>query len=169
MLNVTFKIISEEDIVGVKSVATKAWFYTYGQLLKHEYIKQYIEKNYSYDLLYNQISRVKSSDEFFTVVLEDKEVIGFCNILNRSNEAELARLYLLPNFIGNGLGQQLLYKGELFIKAKGKEKYFCYVHKDNDLGQKFYLRNGFKYIPEKDLSDEINNDCQTYMEKELCQ
>lgn len=168
MLNVTFKIISEEDIVGVKSVATKAWFYTYGQFLKHEYIKQYIEKNYSYNLLYNQISRIKSSDEFFTVVLEDKEVIGFCNILNRSNEAELARLYLLPSFIGKGLGKQLLYKGELFIKTKGKEKYFCYVHKDNDLGQKFYLRNGFKYIPEKDLSDEINNDCQTYMEKELC-
>jgi hypothetical protein len=38
---------------------------------------------------------------------------------------------------------------------------FCFVHKDNELGAQFYLRNGFEHILKRDQEDEW------YMQKSL--
>ena len=45
--------------------------------------------------------------------------------------------------------------------AQGLSTYFCFVHQDNELGKRFYLRNSFRHITEKDHDDEW------YMEKAL--
>ena len=64
-------------------------------------------------------------------------------------------------YIGQGIGQGLLEPGEKFLLEHGINAYFCFVHKDNDIGQRFYSRSGFQRIPEKDQDDEW------YLEKKL--
>jgi hypothetical protein len=47
------------------------------------------------------------------------------------------------------------------LRAARVNVYSCYVHKGNELGKRFYLRQGFEHRPERDRGDEW------YMEKKL--
>ena len=81
--------------------------------------------------------------------------------MNKFVFRKLYRIYLLPDYIGQGLGRRLLERGETFLLEHGINTYFCFVHKDNEMGKRFYIRSGFQHIPEKDHDDEWN------MEKNL--
>ncbi len=60
---------------------------------------------------------------------------------------ELFRLYLLPAYIGKGVGRQLLERGEAFLVTQGVLHYCCFVQQNNALGQRFYLCQGFYHVP----------------------
>ena len=90
----------------------------------------------------------------FYVAEYGSNVIGFCNLGIHRRIAELYRIYLLPSYIGQGIGKKLLRRGETFLQEYHIDTYFCFVHKDNELGKQFYLRNGFQHIPKRDQDDE---------------
>ena len=167
MNEIIFRPIQKEDIEAVFSVAKESWEFIYNGVFKEKYINYNLEKYYSKNFLLNQILEVKSGEQFFCVAINSSKIIGFCNIVQRNKEMELARLYLLPDCIGKGIGKKFLELGEEFVLVKGFKKYFCYVGKYNETGKNFYLRNGFKYVTSKDKDDEENNDYQFYMEKIL--
>jgi ribosomal protein S18 acetylase RimI-like enzyme len=68
--------------------------------------------------------------------------------------AVLYRIYLLPAYIGQGIGRKLLEHGEKFLMEHGVNTYSCFVHKDNEIGKRFYVSRGFQHITEKDHDDE---------------
>jgi ribosomal protein S18 acetylase RimI-like enzyme len=88
-------------------------------------------------------------------------VVGFWHIAQTKQGMKLLRIYLRPGYIGKGIGRTLLRQGEEFIKSRGYHSYFCFVHKDNELGKGFYLRNGFTHLVENDQEDDW------HMEKRL--
>ena len=98
---------------------------------------------------------------FFDLALDGDQIVGFCNIGATSRGAELFRIYLRPGYIGTGVGSRLLERGEQFVRAQGLPSYYCFVHRDNELGKRFYFRRGFRHVPALDREDEW------YMEKTL--
>ena len=74
--------------------------------------------------------------------------------------AELFRIYLRPAYIGTGVGSALLAR-EHSLRTRSVPSYYCFVHKDNELGKCFYLRQGFRHLPGSDRDDEW------YMEKTI--
>ena len=98
---------------------------------------------------------------FFGVAVSSSQIVGFCNLGDRGQGMELLRIYLLPDFIGKGIGRNLLALGEKFAIARGHRTYFCCVHPDNELGKEFYRKSGFQHIPQRDLADEW------YLEKRI--
>jgi ribosomal protein S18 acetylase RimI-like enzyme len=58
-----------------------------------------------------------------------------------------------------GVGSGLLKRGEHFLQIQRVPSYHCFVHKDNELGKRFYLRHGFQHVPGSDRANEW------YMEK----
>ena len=74
---------------------------------------------------------------------------------------ELFRIYLLPEFFGQGIGGLLLAKGEQYLSQQGLSSYFCFVHSANELGKRFYKKQGFHHVSERDENDEW------FMEKQL--
>jgi ribosomal protein S18 acetylase RimI-like enzyme len=75
---------------------------------------------------------------FFHVAEQDSRIVGFCNTGVTGRGTQLLRIYLLPSYIGQGLGRKLLHLGEEFVIAHGAAAYFCFVHKDNELGKVFF-------------------------------
>ena len=67
----------------------------------------------------------------------------------------------MPDYIGKGIGNDLLGLGEKYIKEKKARDYFIFVHKENKLGKNFYKKKGFIHMPDKDKEDEF------YMKKHL--
>ena len=99
--------------------------------------------------------------DWFYVVLEGKRVIGFSHIRHSRMGWELLRIYLLPEYIGKGVGKKLLSFGELFLRRKKVNRYIVSAHAKNRLAIEFYLRNGFSRSKGKDKGGEI------YFEKNL--
>ena len=98
---------------------------------------------------------------FFAVVENDREVIGFCHIGQTKQGMQLFRIYMLPEFVHQGLGGLLLARSEQYLRKQGFSSYFCFVHSSNHIGKRFYEKQGFQHVAERDHNDEW------FMEKQL--
>jgi RimJ/RimL family protein N-acetyltransferase len=94
--------------------------------------------------------RVAQNEIFFAVAENETGVIGFCNIGQTQQGVELFRIYMLPEFIGQGIGGFLLAKGEQYLRKQGYSSYFCFVHSANEAGKRFYEKQDFHHVAERD-------------------
>jgi GNAT superfamily N-acetyltransferase len=159
--DIVLRALQETDVQAVYDVALAAWHSTYKNIYPTEFINTFVQTNYAPAGLLRLIPRIQAGDQFFHVALVQARVVGFCHIATTRHGMELLRIYLRPSYIGQGIGRALLHQGEAFIKAQGSSTYCCFVHKENDLGKNFYVRNGFTHMIEKDGEEEW------YMEKRL--
>lgn len=149
------------DVQEVYEVALESWQHTYENIYPSDFIQNYVNKNYAPALLLRLLPLIQAGQHFFHIALARSRVVGFCHIAQTKQGMELFRIYLRPAYIGKGIGRTLLREGEEFIKSHGYHSYFCFVHKNNELGKSFYLRNGFTHLVENDQEDEW------HMEKRL--
>jgi len=161
MEKIRYRNFQISDSEMVKNVALESWKYTYNKIYSFQFIQNFIDENYFPSKLAIFIPKIKQKEIFFKVAAINSQIVGFCQIGDRSQGMELCRIYLLPDYIGKGIGKALLTLGEEFIKSKENREYFCYVHEKNQFGRNFYIRNGFIHLPYKDKDDEW------YMEKKL--
>ena len=159
-MNMTIRQFTGEDADGVYAAALEAWQYTYGNIFDAQFIENFVRTNYAPERLATVVPRLESGQMFFHVAVCDSQIAGFCHIGITDHGAELFRIYLRPSYIGQGIGSKLLSLGEAWAAAHGAHTLYCFVHKDNELGKQFYLRNGFRHVAERDHDDEW------YMEKE---
>jgi ribosomal protein S18 acetylase RimI-like enzyme len=159
--DLALRALRETDVQAVYEVAFEAWHSTYKDIYPAEFIHNFVQTNYAPAVSLRLVPRVQAGQQFFHVALVQSSVIGFCHIAETRHGMELLRIYLRPSYIGQGIGRALLQQGEDFIQAQGYSTYCCFVHKENDLGKNFYLRNGCTHMSEKDGAEEW------YMEKRL--
>jgi GNAT superfamily N-acetyltransferase len=161
MENVVLRQFRQGDGVGVQAVARAAWRHTYKEIFPADFIDQFVATNYSPESLESLVVLIEAGSMFFSVAVMQEVMVGFSNIWDRGRGMELLRIYVLPAYIGKGLGGKLLIAGEEFVRARGSNRYFCMVHKRNQLGLNFYRRNQFRHVESKDHDDEM------YLEKDL--
>lgn len=161
MSTIHYRPIQASDADAVFAVAQEAWRFTYASIFDPAFIEQFVSRNYAPEQLRALVPRVDSGALFFDVAVDADQVVGFCHIGVAAQGAQLFRIYLLPAYIGRGIGSGLLQRGEAFLQSRGLDSYFCFVHKNNELGKRFYLRQGFIHRAERDQDDEW------YMEKRL--
>jgi len=158
---IVFRQLRKVDVPAIQTVALEAWHYTYREIFDAQFIEDFVARNYSPQAILALLPRIDSGEMFFHVALQEKKLLGFCNMAISGQEGHLLRIYLLPSQLGQGLGRRLLELGEIFIRSHQLSKYSCFVHKDNRIGKNFYMKNGFRHIVEKDHDDEW------FMEKTL--
>lgn len=141
-----------EDWKELKDVALKSWQYTYKNIYSQEFINNFIEENYSKGSTNKALS---FPDSWHYIAKEDNKLVGYLTIGPYQDSWRLYRIYLLPEYIGKGIGQELLKLGEDYLRSKNAKKYCTFVQKDNEIGKSFYLKSGFTRIPEKDEEDEL--------------
>jgi ribosomal protein S18 acetylase RimI-like enzyme len=159
--DVIFRQIRESDAQSIQIVALEAWQYTYHSIFEQQFIENFVNRNYAPEATISLFPRLQSGTMYFYVAEHESKIIGFCNIGINEQTAELYRIYLLPFYIGQGIGQKLLQLGEKFIAENDISIYHCFVHKDNEIGRRFYLQYDFQHIAERDHDDEW------YMEKRI--
>lgn len=161
MNSITYRPFSSTDGDAVFAVAQAAWQFTYAAIFDPVFIDQFVRTNYAPDRLNALAPLVTAQKIFFDVAVDGEQIIGFCNIALTPQGAQLFRIYLHPSAIGQGIGVNLLQRGEQFIRSHGLSTYFCFVHSRNELGKRFYARQGFQHRAALDKEDEW------YMEKQL--
>jgi ribosomal protein S18 acetylase RimI-like enzyme len=160
-MDIKIRDFVSDDAEAVHAVAMKAWRATYRDIYDSTYIERYVDTYYATQQLRSLARRVAESEIFFAVAETDTGVIGFCNIGQTQQGAELFRIYILPEFVGHGIGGFLLAEGEQYLRKQGFSSYFCFVHSANAIGKRFYEKQGFRHIAGSDHNDEW------FMEKQL--
>ena len=160
-IEVRLRGFTDADAQHVHHVAFEAWHFTYRNIYPLAYIKDFLKVHYAPEQLKKLAPGVAAGKVFFDVAEHRSGIVGFCHIGPTPEGAELFRIYLLPDFIGRGIGGQLLQHGEAFLRERGWRSYFCFVHRDNELGKRFYQNNRFRRVADRDTSEEW------YMEKHL--
>jgi ribosomal protein S18 acetylase RimI-like enzyme len=160
--NITTRPLQTADLQQIHDVALISWQGTYHGVFEPAVIAQYVQTYYHPDQLRSMLALIERGETFFEVALDGQQIVGFCQIgFTPQGAARLFRIYLLPAYVGRGIGGTLVRRGEAWLGSKGVPEYGCYVHSANAVGKQFYERQGFIHRPEQDQDEEW------YMHKRL--
>jgi ribosomal protein S18 acetylase RimI-like enzyme len=163
---INYRELEEGDIAQLQRVALRVWGFTYRGIYTPESIRRQVSTYYAPEVLEAMISGARHGRFCFRIALDGAKLIGYVNGGRASGtwrllkflpkEAgsvsgwELFRIYLLPEYIGKGIGKELLRQWEEFLREKKAKKYSVHIEPKNKLGRRFYLRNGFVRARELD-------------------
>ena len=148
---IRFRTLRRSDVSEVQGVARKAFIHTYRKIESRPTLNRLLSERYSSSSFEQTVfPSIRRGDSQFYLAIDGRKVIGFSNVRKYRSGWELYRIYLLPEYIGKGVGKKLLLLGEQFFRKKRARKYHVYVFWKNKLGLQFYFRNGFVRMKRKD-------------------
>jgi len=154
----------KSDAEEIRSVAEKTWYATYDGFISHETIETVIEKWYKVTDLKQQVE-----DPYFFVAVVEGDVAGFVHatISKEDKEVlELHRIYLDPDYWGQGVGSKLLQK-VLESVDKGIDRIALEVLQGNEVGRGFYVSKDFEEVERESVELFGEPVTQIVMEKKL--
>ena len=112
------------------------------------------------------IGDARTGQSFFLIAIDGERTVGYASgsrivdpwrdPSNPRSKAyhvsgwELKRIFLLPDYVGRGIGKELLGRWESFLREKGAARYYVTYHRSNRAAKEFYFRNGFVRAREYD-------------------
>ncbi|MCG7339333.1 GNAT family N-acetyltransferase [Staphylococcus sp. ACRSN] len=127
-----------DDVVGIRDVATKAWYNTYLNIYAAKTVNELLAASYNEQHLQKRLN-----DQLFLVVEEDDEIIGFANFIN-GTELYLSAHYVRPSWKHNGYGSELLKEGLSYFD--NYNEIYLEVDNKNDDAMSFYEKKGFEKL-----------------------
>jgi ribosomal protein S18 acetylase RimI-like enzyme len=163
----TYRILKSEvsDLSELLEVARKAFIQAFTANNKPENVKAYLDEAFTLDQFREEYQNEGST--FFKLV-SGTQIIGYTKVnltpaqtdVHDPESLEIARLYLLDEFIGLGLGKMLLEQAIDFAKEKQKKYIWLGVWEHNPRAISFYERNGFEKFSSHPFpfGDEVQTD-----------
>ena len=105
-----------------------------------------LDQIYNSDAISDQIDKGQA---FYLVSLKEKKVGFFSINPGKDSTCRLEKLYLLPDFKGNGIGKLMLLQAEN-LAASSSNKMQLNVNRFNP-SLEFYLNQGYKIVSEVDI------------------
>ncbi|WP_281200689.1 GNAT family N-acetyltransferase [Staphylococcus schleiferi] len=133
------RIATPDDVIGIRDVATKAWYNTYLNIYAASTVNELLVASYNEEHL-----RKRLEDQLFIVAIEDKEVVGFANFIQGS-ELYLSAHYVRPHSQNKGYGRLLLEKGLSHYDGQ-YDAVYLEVDTQNEKGVAFYEQEGFEVL-----------------------
>ena len=141
-MKMIIRLMKNQDIEAVQSIAIESWHTTYEGLIPLDVQQRFLEMAYSEEMLEKRLAKSP-----FYVAEGDEGIFGFANFsnVNEEGEVELAAIYLKPSEQGQGVGTKLLEQG---LSKLNPSKVFVNVESENEVGKRFYLAKGFLAVDE---------------------
>lgn len=128
-----------EDVVGIRDVATKAWYNTYLNIYAAKTVNELLAASYNEQHLLKRLE-----EQLFLVIEEDDQIIGFANFIY-GTELFLSAHYVRPSWQHHGYGSDLLKEGLAYFQNEYDEV-FLEVDNKNDEAVAFYEQKGFERV-----------------------
>lgn len=118
-----------------------------------EDLQKFFESSYTPAILK---SEMENTDKYrFFIVYEQQRMIGFVQLefhdkrkyecIPRDKTIEIARIYIIEEFFGTGLAQEMM---QVVLAQEGYDGIWLGVWEDNQRAQRFYQKFGFERIGE---------------------
>jgi len=148
MDNIEVNKIGLTEIAQLQIIGRQTFFETFADGNSVENMQKYLEEGFTIDKLTAELTNPNS--EFYFVKL-DNRVIGYLKInfgqaqteLNDSKALEIERIYVLKEFHGRKVGQNLYNKALDIAKKTNADYLWLGVWEENPRAISFYKKNGF--------------------------
>ena len=163
-----------QDLHSLHKISMETFYQTFADTNTEENMTAYLESAYNEEKLYKEFCTPDSS--FFFLYVDDR-LAGYMKIneypsqtdINDSDSLELERLYILKDFQGIGLGNELMNHAISIASEHGKKYIWLGGWEHNERAKHFYKKNGFYKIGEHSFV--VGDDVQTdyVMRKDLAE
>ncbi|EHT3161140.1 GNAT family N-acetyltransferase [Staphylococcus pseudintermedius] len=133
------RIATPDDVIGIRDVATKAWYNTYLNIYAASTVNELLAASYNEEHL-----RKRLEEQLFMVAIEGQEVVGFANFIQGS-ELYLSAHYVRPHSQNKGYGRLHLEQGLAHYEGQ-YDAVYLEVDTKNEKGVAFYEQEGFEII-----------------------
>lgn len=136
---ILIRLAEKADIPGIQTVARVAWEHTYKDIMRPQTRSHFLDEFYSYDALSKALD-VRPGGIW--VAEEDRSIIGFIQVVPMIDGSglELTRLYVLPSYQRQGVGQALF---NTAAEAYPQRNWWALVERDDSKAVAFYLKQSF--------------------------
>lgn len=137
------------DAPGIVAVARETWHATYEGIIPREIQDRALREWYDVDRIAQQAANQRGA--LFAAADADGRVVAFAHLARRREpgDAELMRIYALPQCQGRGLGRQLIQAGLAALQTESPvERLFVQVERENQIGRRAYTGLGFTFVRE---------------------
>jgi len=156
------------DVADVRRVARESWHAAYDDLLGPEPVESVVDEWYDLNRLRRSVER---DDGVFLVAESEKEnesaVVGFAQGVLGEDAAELPRIYVHPDYWGEGAGSAMLERVESWLTDRGAERLRLIVLADNEVGNAFYEKHGYRTVGSRESEFAGETYIEYVREKEL--
>src|SRR5699024_3273727 len=128
-----------DDVVGIRDVATKAWYNTYLNIYAAKTVNELLAASYNEQHLLKRLE-----DKLFLVIEIVHCIISFVYFIY-DTELFLSAHYVRPSWQHHGYGSDLLKEGLTYFKDEYNEV-FLEVDNKNDEAVSFYEQKGFERV-----------------------
>ena len=140
-----------QDLDSLCKISIETFYQTFADSNTEENMTAYLDSAYNKEKLYEELCNPDSS---FFFIYVDESLAGYLKTneypsqtdINDIDSLELERIYILKDFQGAGLGQDLLEHTISVATEHGKKYIWLGVWEHNERAKHFYQKNGFYRI-----------------------
>lgn len=161
-----------KDAKLLAEIGKKTFYDAYLKAVDVKNLKTVINDTFSEE---HQLEEINNPDTIFLVATLDGKMAGYAKLIkNASNEhikgkdmMELSRIYLLQEYIGKGIGKELMQRCMVEARQRGCDSLWLGVWENNHKAIGFYRKLGFREVGSHvfKFGDEVQTDL--IMELEL--
>ncbi len=142
----TVRFATQADLPHIAHIARVTWDVTYNNTIAPENRREFLERAYK---LENLETVLDASGHWLYVSQLKDELVAFGHFLKRYHpnisQAELVRLYVLPEYQNLNIGYTILQTGFAALAEVGIKQCFVSVQASNKLARRFYERYNFSF------------------------
>ncbi len=137
----TFEKAAVTDIPFIQELAHKIWHRYYPGIISVEQINYMLQMMYSSATLHRELT----SQVMYELVMDRQVAVGYLSYKHEQaqHRVKLNKLYLLPEYHGQRIGQSMLYRVKEESKKCKAHQLYLTVNKNNEKAIKAYKKFGF--------------------------
>ena len=144
-------IMKSDDFPSVRELYYRSWKFAYGDIIPMEWIESRPKDKWGGNITENGRAEIGA--------FEDGKIVGTASFGASRWEkfrgyGEIVTIYLLPEYIGRGVGSALMERCISELKAQGYSSILLWVLEENTRARRFYEKHGFK-LTEEYMDDNI--------------
>lgn len=163
-MSISIKPFSSSEVESLAELSQKTFLESHGHSAEAEDIEKYIATYFNTKTLSEALATPRNH---YSKIYVDNQLAGYSKLIVNephplseiSPLSKFERLYLLKDFYGLGLGENLLAHNLELAKKHNQKGLWLFVWTENKKALKFYQKNDFKTIGEHDfkISDRHSN------------
>lgn len=145
------RVVTADDVAKLQEISRITFKDTFDPYTRSADMQKFLDEDYATDKL---LAQINNPDSRFLFLIRGGEVAGYLKINVgaaqtehlQENALEVERIYLLPKFQHQGLGNVLFDYALNIAQKEGKAYVWLGVYEHNVNAQHFYKRHGFHKV-----------------------
>ena len=164
-MSLSIRYAGLEDAVLIADISHRTFYDTFASANTREDMDKFLNEQFTKGKL---MMEVGARENIFLLAYFEEEIAGYVKlrdgrtprVLGNVDGLEIARIYVMTNMIGKGVGKQLMQYVINIAKEKSKDVLWLGVWEKNQRAIEFYTKWGFEKFDETDflLGDDVQRD-----------